>query len=148
MMSDPWIERREIGPCTLYLGDCLEILAAGLIPVGAAIVSDPPYGIGYQRGEGGISGWAKTANIKQRTGEASKIIGDDKPFDPSPWLAFGADGARRRSSILSQVTGTSRLALLGADHYAAQLPTGEGAWYCWDKSCGGGPADSYTDMPR
>jgi hypothetical protein len=28
----PWIEQREIGPCTLYLGDYLAMLAAGQIP--------------------------------------------------------------------------------------------------------------------
>jgi site-specific DNA-methyltransferase (adenine-specific) len=40
-MPDPWLERREIGPCVLYLGDCLDILPT-LQPVDA-VITDPPY---------------------------------------------------------------------------------------------------------
>lgn len=40
-MSEPWKRREVIGDCTLYLGDCLEIMAA-LDPVDHCI-SDPPY---------------------------------------------------------------------------------------------------------
>lgn len=35
-----------IGDCTLYLGDCREVLPT-LPPVGA-VVTDPPYGIGWE----------------------------------------------------------------------------------------------------
>lgn len=34
-----------IGPCTLYLGDCLEVLPT--LDGVDAVVTDPPYGIGY-----------------------------------------------------------------------------------------------------
>lgn len=38
----------QIGDCTLYLGDCLEVVK-GLGPVDA-VVTDPPYGIGQDKG--------------------------------------------------------------------------------------------------
>lgn len=49
--------REQIGDCTLYLGDCREILP--LLPKVDAVVTDPPYGIDYGRA-GGFSashGW-------------------------------------------------------------------------------------------
>ena len=58
----------QIGDCTLMLGDCREILPTlGKVD---AVVTDPPYGIGF----------------KQRT-TGIKIIGDDVAFDPSPLFA-------------------------------------------------------------
>lgn len=40
-MSEPWKRKEVIGDCTLYLGDCLEVMPA----IGAvdAVVTDPPY---------------------------------------------------------------------------------------------------------
>lgn len=40
-MSDPWKRKEVIGDCTLYLGDCLEILPTlGKVD---AVLADPPY---------------------------------------------------------------------------------------------------------
>lgn len=42
-MNDPWTRREVIGDCTLYLGDCLEVMPAlGKVD---AVVTDPPYGV-------------------------------------------------------------------------------------------------------
>ena len=42
-MSDPWRRKEVIGDCTLYLGDCLEILPTlGKVD---AVVTDPPYAV-------------------------------------------------------------------------------------------------------
>lgn len=42
-MSDPWKRKEQIGDCTLYLGDCLEVMPVlGKVD---AILTDPPYGI-------------------------------------------------------------------------------------------------------
>jgi site-specific DNA-methyltransferase (adenine-specific)/modification methylase len=109
------------GRAVLYRGDSLELLEAGLLKCDA-IVSDPPYGIGYQRG-GEAGGGIKAPRF------AGKIIGDDAPFDPAPWLAHAGDKA---------------VVLFGADHYKTRLPEG-GRFICWDKSCGQGPAATFSD---
>jgi site-specific DNA-methyltransferase (adenine-specific) len=68
---------------TLYHGDCLEILPtldAGSVD---AVVTDPPYGCNndcdYTRFSGGLSDSRNYTN---------GIRGDDRPFDPAPWLTF------------------------------------------------------------
>lgn len=45
-MSDPWRRKEVIGNATLYLGDCIEILPT--LPKVDAVVTDPPYGIGFK----------------------------------------------------------------------------------------------------
>ena len=60
-------KREQIGDCTLYLGNCREILP--LLPKVDAVVTDPPYGIDFT----------------QRT-TGAKIFGDDAEFDPRPFL--------------------------------------------------------------
>tara|TARA_R110001632_G_scaffold30660_1_gene80600 strand:- start:15 stop:701 length:687 start_codon:yes stop_codon:yes gene_type:complete len=58
-MNDPWTRKEVIGDCTLYLGDCLEVMPAlGKVepPEGRAIITDPPYGIGYDGQKGGKRG--------------------------------------------------------------------------------------------
>lgn len=42
----PWVEVRQIGGCTLYLGDCLRIIP--FLPEVDAVVTDPPYGIEHK----------------------------------------------------------------------------------------------------
>ena len=99
----------QIGAATLYLGDCLEILPTlGRVD---AVVTDPPYGIGFvHSGKGGC-----LARSTSFGGVA--IIGDDAPFDPSPFLAF------------------SRVVLFGANHFADRLPPSSN-WLIWDKRDG------------
>jgi site-specific DNA-methyltransferase (adenine-specific) len=100
-------------------GDCLAVLPtldAGSID---AIVTDPPWGIGYRSGHnssrrGGWARWVKDENF-------APIAGDDAPFDPSPWLGF------------------PRVALIGANCFAGRLPDSRG-WVVWDKLDGLAPA--------
>lgn len=40
---EPWKRKEQIGSCTLYLGDCLEVLPH--VGVVDAVVTDPPYGV-------------------------------------------------------------------------------------------------------
>ena len=119
---------------TLYCGDCREILPMLRCPNtsfcieacdgrcridAAAVVSDPPYGIGYVRDESGQGLGARR--------NSGRVVGDDQPFDPSPWLRF--------PSVL----------LWGANHYAARLPSA-GRWLAWDKLNGVTSFDSYSDV--
>ncbi len=101
---------------TLYLGDCIEILPE--LGRFDAVVTDPPYGIGFAKGRGGKGRHAV------RNDEA--IIGDDTPFDPAPFLGF------------------DHVVLWGANHYAARLP--HGRWMAWDKLSGMDEFDSFSDV--
>lgn len=98
----------HIGAATLFLGDCAEILPT----LGAvdAVVSDPPYG---QRQNTNASP-GKLHSTGMATVWPAGIIGDDKPFDPSPVLAVAP-----------------RVLLWGAHRFADRLPPG--SWLVWDK---------------
>lgn len=85
----------ESPPVTLHRGDCLEYLDE--LPRDAAIVSDPPYGCGIPTGK-----------------HYRPIIGDDRRFDPTPWLSF------------------RHVALFGYHHFARDLPRG-GTLIIWNK---------------
>ena len=108
-----------IGNATLYCGDCLEILPSlsGI----DAVVSDPPYGIGYVHGGGATGRSRVAANVSMKP-----IIGDDRRFSVEPFLKF------------------PKVVLFGANYYARSLPEC-GEWLVWDKSCGQGPNDSFRD---
>lgn len=91
---------------TLILADCRELPRIDA----DAVISDPPYGMNLDTDNSRFSG-GNTASIARRgngigTGEGKGIIGDNEPFDPSPWLNYPA------------------VALFGANHYAARLPVG------------------------
>jgi len=94
------VMRKEIiGDCTLYLGDCLDVMPT-LEPVDA-VVTDPPYGMNYNTDSTRFRG--------DRGGNKANwggIKGDDKPFDPSPWLKF------------------KKAILWGSNHFSQGLPVG------------------------
>ena len=84
--------RVQIGDCTLYRADCREVLP--LLPKVDAVVTDPPYGIGY--------------DPKQYDGAFSAgIVGDAVAFDPA--FLLGIQG---------------RKIFWGANNYADKLPRG------------------------
>ncbi len=116
-----------IGNATLYCGDCLEILPTlkGI----DAVVSDPPYGIGYVHGGGGRNKTLADGGywLADKRKHANKpIIGDDQPFDPSPWVHF------------------EKVVLWGADRFKTRLPDA-GQFIAWDKHVGVGANDSFVD---
>lgn len=98
-MRKPYFEDESV---TIYHGDCRELLSE--MPRVDLVLTDPPYGMNWiapkytngQRGHGPPS--------SKNWGGA--IVGDDTPFDPSPWLNF------------------PRVILWGANHYAQKLPRG------------------------
>lgn len=112
-----WQERLVLPGVELYLGDSLEI-APSLHGVDA-VISDPPYGIGYN---------ASVPSRGNTTGNVNlgKIIGDDVPFDPSPWLKYSA------------------VVLWGANNYAGKLP--HGRWLAWNKLGPLEPWDQFSDV--
>lgn len=131
-------EKRIIGDCTLYRGDSLELLHAGVFGKLGAIVSDPPYGINFEKsGSGGQGAPDRTGGKDVRNG--SKIHGDDVPFDPAPWL----DAAPAAScNALSKEN--KNILLWGADHYMQRLPA-TGTMLAWDKHLGRAGDDHFAD---
>lgn len=116
---------------TVYCADALAILSLlkGRVE---AVVSDPPYGIGFSYG---TSGNESIGFLKKHKVNANAVIQNDNvAFDPRPIIAAFIS-ARRPDQV--------PVALMGADNYAHLLPVG--AWYTWDKSCGMGSANSFTD---
>lgn len=113
------VEKITIAPgVELYAGDCLEI--APTLRNIDAIISDPPYGISYfHSAVGGASsklkgGAANTARAKSWRGKDAMIIGDDQPFDPTPWIQY------------------PKVVLWGANHFSHRLPQSS-KWLVWDK---------------
>lgn len=86
-------------------GDCLEVMRgmdAGSVD---AVITDPPYGMNnnynnarFVQGQNGHGGLIRK-NYKP-------IEGDDRHFDPSPWLDF------------------PRVVLFGSNHFGQRLPVG------------------------
>jgi site-specific DNA-methyltransferase (adenine-specific) len=91
-------------------GDCIEV-AAALSGIGA-VVADPPYGVK-------LNTKYRSSQRANRAGcnDYPAIRGDDRPFDPAPWLAYPV------------------VVLFGANYYADRLPP-RGTWYVWDKRDG------------
>ena len=96
------VRKEVIGDCTLYQGDCLEILP--FLDDVDAVISDPPYGMKWNgkvtRGKNGTGKQGKTRHY------GKTILQDDKPFDPSPWLDF------------------ETVVLWGVNHFAQRVPIG------------------------
>jgi len=131
------VERVEIGLATLFCGDALEVLPTLTPGTVDAIVTDPPYGIGFDfnRSRTRNSGltWAPgQSQHADRNRGWSNVRGDDAPFDATPWLTF------------------PQVILWGGNHYG--LP-GATRWLVWDKRCGTTPDDhgdaelAWTSLP-
>lgn len=108
-MQSPDYQRDGI---TLYCGDCLEIIPSANVPIDL-LLTDPPWGVNndcdYTRFSGG-----QRKNSALPQGRVHKAIeGDDKPFDPSPWINFPG------------------VVLWGSNHFSDKLPPG--GMLIWDK---------------
>jgi site-specific DNA-methyltransferase (adenine-specific) len=107
------IREERIGGQRLILGDCLKVMP--LLGRVDAIIADPPYGISFSHGAGG-DGIGGGKYISKFNGKP--ILGDDMPFDPSPFVAAAPC-----------------VVLWGANHFAERLPSSS-KWLIWDKRRG------------
>lgn len=88
-------------------------------PSNAALLTDPPYGMGYKSTH---STAPNRDHLQRIDGDFAPIVGDDQPFNPAPWLRF------------------RWICLWGAQFYADALPV-SGQWYVWDKRADKTPSD-------
>ena len=112
----------RIGSATLYLGDCRNVLPT-LTGIDA-VVTDPPYGIGWDTAYCFSSRNSAVADAAIKMGRHQHyppIAGDAASFDPTPLLGIG------RTQII-----------FGANHFSDLLP--KGSWLIWDKRDASGEA--------
>jgi site-specific DNA-methyltransferase (adenine-specific)/modification methylase len=109
----------DAGRHLLIRGDCWEIL--GDLSAFDAVITDPPWGVQFLHSGRGRPPTGRRAGRRH----AATINGDDRPFDPGPWLS--------RPCLF-----------VGADHFRERLPDG-GTWLVWDKLDGGRLRDSFGD---
>ena len=113
-----------IGNATLYCGDCLEILPSlkGI----DAVVTDPPYGIGYVHSGNNFKMKGESRALSQA--KVCPIVNDDADFDPSHLFSMNKP-----------------IVMWGADHLRRYLPH-SGRFLAWDKSLGITARDSFADV--
>jgi len=101
-------QRKEIiGDCTLYLGDCRDILPTlGKVD---AVVTDPPYGI---------------AAAKKG---AHSSIRDNAAWAPADW-----DDSRPPVALFAAMLAAPEVAIWGGNYFADLLPPSS-AWLAWVK---------------
>lgn len=80
-MSDPWTRRETIGDCTLYLGDCLEILPT--LEKVDAVVTSPPYNLGSNHHTGRVKTQAYPDNKEEDCYQQEQRLILDMIFDRS-----------------------------------------------------------------
>jgi predicted RNA methylase len=91
----------------VWLGDCMDI--APTLQGVDAVISDPPYGMAWPCENARFKGGSEASQKRRPKNPriyAKGIIDDDKPFDPSPWLAW------------------EKVVLFGSNHFGARLPVG------------------------
>lgn len=110
-LPTPYYERDGI---TIYCADCRDVLPH--LPPVDLVLTDPPYGMDLDTNYSGFNGWSGKGI------EWEPIVGDDRPFDPSPWLKF------------------PHAVLWGAQFYASRLPD-NGAWFVFNKRGNGKPSE-------
>ena len=91
------------------------------------VLADPPYGMKWNTDTDRFSGGSETSRARRGNGRSDqpRIVEDDRPFDPSPFLDF------------------PRVILWGSNHYAARLPVG--TTLVWIKRLDGGFGSFLSD---
>lgn len=125
----------QIGECTLYLGDCREVMPTlGNVD---AVVTDPPYGIGESAGKAKT----RTSGLASRLRDASRYQRDYGDLD---WDDVTAD-----EEIAIAIGMAKWSVVFGGNYY--DLPPSS-CWFVWDKLNGDTDfADcelAWTNLPK
>jgi site-specific DNA-methyltransferase (adenine-specific)/modification methylase len=124
---------RVIGDATLYLGDCRDILPT--LPRVDAVITDPPYGIGADKGKKGA--------IPFKGGKAY-----ERAYYPeNTW-----DNSRPDDDLIHLVVNKAKTSILWGGNYFSDLLPAMGRWLWWDKcqtmpSYGDGEL-AWTNLPQ
>lgn len=122
-----------IGDARLICGDCLEVLPT--LPRVDAVVTDPPYGIGADKGKKGA--------IPFKGGKSY-----ERAYYPdNKW-----DDCRPHADLIRAVVGAAPAAIVWGGNYFADLLPAQGRWLWWDKcqtmpSYGDGEL-AWTNLPQ
>jgi len=104
-----------IGDATLYHGDCLDVLPTlGKVD---AVITDPPYGIGADKG---------------KTGGAMAFNGS-KPIERMSCPDNAWDECRPQDALLKSLPSFAPVSIIWGGNYFADLLTPQGKWLWWDK---------------
>lgn len=107
----------ELDGITIYHADCMDILPS-IDPMDVdLLLTDPPYGIGYDPGEALTRAGTKWVGVVGHP----PVVGDAAPFNPEALLTY------------------KRIVLWGANNYADKLPPSQ-SWIVWNRDSG----DSHT----
>ena len=119
-MAEPWKRKEVIGDCTLYLGDCLEIMPElGKVD---AVVTDPPYGIRYD---------VKAALSSGK--KSGRGFGFKSEYRATDW-----DSQPAHDAVAKAVSLSHSAIVFGGNYY--ELPASS-CWLVWDKETNGAFAD-------
>jgi len=103
-----------IGDCRLLLGDCMEIML--LLDKVDAVVTDPPYGIGADKGKKQVYTSFKGAKKQIMNSYADE------------W-----DSSRPDKVVFQMMEDISKYQIIWGGNYFADLLPASGKWFWWDK---------------
>lgn len=112
MNALPYRRKEVIGDCTLYLGDCVNIMPT--LARADAVVTDPPYGISQDRGMGG-GGTGLVGKRRSRTYDG------------------GWDKSRPSKECFAAIIAAADLHVVWGGNYFADLLPPSQKWLWWDK---------------